>query len=149
MKVNHMSFFIQYRKTTATITQYPGLQHWYFTLKNTGNGEWRARDSCICAWDSLNVTCLQAVVCISECSKPANPVALLEKLVEDLEFVTRPRRALLETPETFGAYFSCLNFPRLLKTKIFPGMKFFSKLPLSCLEIIVKDQLYRIRGSQF
>ena len=38
---------------------------------------------------------------------------------------------------------------RILKTKTFPDVKFCSKFALSCLEIIVKDQSFRISGSQF
>ena len=55
----------------------------------------------------------------------------------------------LEIPETFRAYFGCYNFPRILKTKMFSGKKFSNKFDLSYLEIIVKDQLSRISGSQF
>ena len=45
--------------------------------------------------------------------------------------------------------FGCHNFLRILKTKTFPGMKFCNEFALSYLEIIVKDQLFRITGSQF
>ena len=58
-------------------------------------------------------------------------------------------RAFLETPETFRAHFGCHNFLRILKTKTFPGMRFCKKFALSYLEIIVKDQVFRITGSQF
>ena len=61
----------------------------------------------------------------------------------------RPRRAFLETPETFRAHFGCHNFLRISKTKTFLGMKFCNKFSLWDLEIIVKDQLFRLSGSQF
>jgi len=57
-----------------------------------------------------------------------------------------PRRAFLEPPETFRAYFGCHN---ILKTKTFRGVKFCNKFFLSFLEIKVKDQLFRISGSLF
>ena len=43
-----------------------------------------------------------------------------------------PWGPFLETPETFQAYFGCHNFLRILKTKTFPGMKFYFKLHRKC-----------------
>ena len=57
------------------------------------------------------------------------------------------RGPFLETSATFRAHCGCYNFLRILRTKMFPGMKFCNKFALSYLEIIVKDQLLRISGS--
>ena len=58
-------------------------------------------------------------------------------------------RAFLETPETFRAHFGCHNFLRIFKMKTFPGMNFCKKFTLSYLQIIVKDQRFRISGRSF
>lgn len=46
--------------------------------------------------------------------------------------------AFLKTPETFWTYFGCHKFLHIL------NMKFCNKFALSYLEIIVKDNLFRI-----
>ena len=58
-------------------------------------------------------------------------------------------RPFLESPETFRAHFGCHYFLRILKTKTFSCLKLCNEFALSYLEILVKDKLFRISGSQF
>ena len=70
----------------------------------------------------------------------------VHQATRDRSVMVRYWDPFLESPETFRAYFGCHNFLHILKTKVtFAGMKF----ALSDLEIIVKNQLYRISGLQF
>lgn len=65
------------------------------------------------------------------------------------ENVLTLKRITIETSETFQAYFGCYNFLRIVKTKMFPGMKVCNKFALSYLKIILEYQLSRISGSCF
>ena len=50
---------------------------------------------------------------------------------------------------TFRAHLGCHNFLRIFKKKYVSRHEIFNKFALSYLEIIVKDRLFRITGSQF